>query len=133
MDKLEGFQIVKEARAMLRSMPAREVNEATAREYRKTFDFLKNENISPEENTSCKNTYYKRRAAINYICTKFLKEALTEQDRAQKQGDWKEWCRQLDIIQDCLHYLKKFPQQKEMGEGLKKGNVIVFGMHLPPI
>ena len=65
MDKQEGFEIVKEARALLRSMPTREISDATEKEYRKTFDFLNKQNISSDQNTRCKNTYYMRRAAIN--------------------------------------------------------------------
>lgn len=100
---------VAEARQHVRGWAAEKaVSAKTADRYGRAVDAMQVKGEKPED-ARCRASYDFRRAALVHETRKDIKSALTEVDRAQRQGDIKRAAAAFNRVRDGLETLRKYP------------------------
>lgn len=100
---------VAEARQHVKGWDAsKAVNETTADRYSRAVDAMRTKGERPED-ARCKASFDFRRAALVHETRKDVKAALSEVDRAQRQGDIKRAAAAFNRVRDGLETLRKYP------------------------
>lgn len=116
-----AFDVVRRARAIAKDLPERVISEATAKGYRAEVERMRRRRELPETGTQSKRTYYRRRAALNFVLSESLAATLAEQDRAQRAGDMSAWQAHVEYLAAACELLYRYPPQLEHGEALLDG------------
>lgn len=100
---------ISEARQHVKGWAAEKaVAEKTADRYGRAVDAMKASGQKPED-ARCKASFDFRRAALVHEARKDIKTALSEVDRAQRQGDIKRAAEAYNRVRDGLETLRKYP------------------------
>ena len=130
---VENFDIIKNARALLASMPVSHASEKTKAQYRRTMSKLNDtakttaQVIAAAKDTRKVSTWFSRRAAITMVASEQLAGVLAEQDRTQRElrtaaADdvrWGQWRKMIGLIRAWSDLLQQINETPAIDEGTR--------------
>ncbi|MBC3477529.1 MULTISPECIES: site-specific integrase [Pseudomonas] len=115
----EIFELVKAGRQRIKEVRSRKLSKSTNEEYVREYNRLVgDEGSAPEKlwsaicNTSSKSTYRRRVAAVMHCCRSQLREALGNQDAAQRAGDMSSLIDNVSAIEGIIEIMNIVERHK---------------------
>jgi len=118
MDKSAAYAIVKAARALIQGVNA-SASESTLAQYKAGYARMEQQGLTPEKIAGTARSYYFYRAALVHNVATEIRQALTDTDRAAKQGlseAWEQGVKRLEHLAHRLDHYRPDPDGKHLDQ-----------------
>ena len=121
MDKLQAFEFVKQARALIQGVNA-QLSQKSQKQYQSGFTRMQGASLTPEKIANTANGFYFYRAALVHHHASQVRSILNAADVAARSKMEGQWISQVAQLQEHIDTLKKYRPDPN-GEHLARGLV----------
>ena len=119
MDKLQAFEFVKQARALIQGVNA-QLSEASKNQYQSAFTRMQITDLKPEKIANTARSFYFYRAAWVHHYSTEIRDILNSADTQQRAGNTVAWFESVSNLQNLISELDRYRPDPE-GKNLDKG------------
>lgn len=112
MDKTQAYQVIKDARALMKQHPTSAASEKSKKEYVAIFNRItRGETITPIpflESTTSRSSFNKMRVSLNFVLRSRINMLLADQDKLQRSDDSDNsdaWLKTVEKLYGVLHQI----------------------------
>jgi hypothetical protein len=120
MDKLQGFELVKQARSLIQGVNE-QLSESSAKQYATAFSRMEITGMPPEKMANTAHSFYFYRAALIHHHASNIRAILHTADQAARTHMNDEWLTQVASLKNHIIALQKYkpdPTGKHLARGL---------------